>query len=648
MGSQKPVSDRVSLHVRNIGGIDDSDVEFGRGVTALTGRNATNRTSLLQAIMAALGSERVSLKRDADEGHVEMQVGDETYTRTLRRRNGTVVSDGDPYLDDPEVGDLFAFLLEMNEARQAVARGDDLHEIIMRPVDTEAIKAEIDRLQAEKRELDSELEELDSLERRLPSLEERRTGIESDLREKEEQLEQKTAEIEDYDADVAESRASQSEMEERLEELRDARGELEDVRFDVETEKDSLDALREERERIENELDELESPDEEEIADLDRRIERLRGRIGSLESLVSELQSVVSFNEEMLDGGDAELDGVLRADDEDDPVTDQLVADESTVCWTCGSEVETDQIEATVDRLRDLRQSKLSERRELNDELDELQTEKRDLEGDRERRRELERRLESIEEEIDDRESTIDRLTDRREGLREEIEDLEAEVDDLESDEYGEILDLHREANQLEFEIDRRRDELASVEEEIESVESQLDQRDQLQAQREEIQAELEELRTRIDRIEQQTVDEFNRHMEAVTAELEYENIERIWIERTEREVREGRRKVQKRSFDLHIVRRTADGTTYEDTIDHLSESEREVTGLIFALAGYLAHDVADQLPFILLDSLEAIDSDRIATLIDYMTDHTEYLIVALLPEDAAAVDEEYARVTNI
>ena len=43
--------------------------------------------------------------------------------------------------DDPELADLFAFLLESNEARQAVARGDDLRETIMRPIDTDEIES---------------------------------------------------------------------------------------------------------------------------------------------------------------------------------------------------------------------------------------------------------------------------------------------------------------------------------------------------------------------------------------------------------------------------------------------------------------------------------------------------------------------------
>ena len=95
-------------------------------------------------------------------------------------------------------------------------------------------------------------------------------------------------------------------------------------------------------------------------------------------------------------------------------------------------------------------------------------------------------------------------------------------------------------------------------------------------------------------------------------------------------------------------MRTTDNGAAYEDTIDHLSGSEREVTGLIFALAGYLVHDLHETVPFILLDSLEAIDSDRIAALVEYFADYADFLVVALLPEDARALDDDFTRVTTI
>ncbi|SEP31133.1 AAA domain-containing protein [Halogranum amylolyticum] len=647
MESRQFSAERAELQVRNIGGIDETAVTLEHGVTALTGRNATNRTSLLQAIMAALGSDNVSIKRDADEAHVELQFGDETYSRTLRRRNGSIVSDGTPFLEDPELGDLFAFLLEMNEARQAVARGDDLHELVMRPVDTDAIQAEISELQSTKRDIDAELDDLDGLKRRLPGLEEKRTKLQSQIDDQRAELEEKREALEEFDADVEESREEQSELDAKLQELRETESALEDVRFDMDTERDSLEALRADRDEVSEERSELPTAPDDEIQELDKQIQRLRGQSETIDSVVSELQSLIQFNEEMLEGGRNEFQSALQPES-NGSVTDQLVETDTTVCWTCGSEVETGQIEDTLDRLRELRSSKLSTRNELTSEIDDLQSKKRSLEGTQKKKQRLDRRLDEIEDEIRRREHTVEDLETREDELIDELAELETEVDELETEEYSEVLDRHKEANQLEFEVQRLEKELSSVEDEIRSVEDRLAERDELETRREEIQEELEELRTRIERIEQQMVDEFNEHMDAVLGELAYENIDRIWIERTEREVREGRRKVTKSHFDLHIIRSAADGRTYEDTVDHLSESEREVTGLIFALAGYLAHDVYETLPFILLDSLEAIDSERIAKLIDYMTDYADYLVVALLPEDAAAVDDRYARVTDI
>jgi hypothetical protein len=153
------------------------------------------------------------------------------------------------------------------------------------------------------------------------------------------------------------------------------------------------------------------------------------------------------------------------------------------------------------------------------------------------------------------------------------------------------------------------------------SVEARLTERDQIDVKRGELQGELTDLRGRIERIEEQAIEAFNAHMETVLELLDYANIARIWLERRETQVREDRRTVTKTVFELHVIRSTDSGTTYEDTIDHLSESEREVTRLVFALAGYLAHDLYESMPVVLLDSLETIDSDRIAALVDYFCD---------------------------
>ena len=645
----------VQIHAENIGGINQTDIAVSPGVIALTGRNATNRTSLLQAVMAALGSERVSLKGDADEGHVELTIGDATYTRTLTRQNGTVTASGEPYLDDPTVADLFAFLLESNEARRAVTQGEDLRDLIMRPIDADAIRDEIDHLEVERRQLDDQLDDLNELKRNLPDLEAERERLGSQIDDKRDELEAKEAELDVADRDVEETREDKAELKNTLDDLQETRSELDDIRYDIDTQEESLAALRDERADLKDEQEDLPDAPAGDRADLDSQIEQLRTRETELETELSELQSITQFNENMLENKDiGRLDGPVDNAQtncgvvSDGSVTDQLLANETVTCWTCGTEIDAEQVETTLDRLQSLREEALTDVSDVRDELDDLIAERSTLEDQRHEREHIDRRLTQIDDELDDRKAMLEDLKNDREALTDEIERLETEVDQLENDEYTQLLDLHKQANQLEFELDRLESDRDDIDNEITTIEDRLEQRNDLEDQRDKIQTELEDLRTRIERIEAEAIENFNEHIETVLDLLDYENIERIWLERTETQVREGRRKVDKSIFDLHVVRTTQSGTAYKDTIEHLSESEREVTGLVFALAGYLVHDLYESVPVILLDSLESVDADRIATLVDYFEDYADYLVVALLPEDAATLDKDYQQVNDI
>lgn len=643
------IESTAKLEVQKVGGIDETSVVFEPGVTILAGRNATNRTSLLQAVMAAVGSSNVSIKADSDEAHVELTLDGATYTHTLESHNGTISTSGDPYLEDPTHADLFSFLLESNDARRAVVTNGDLREIIMRPVDTDEIQAEIDRLVEERQKTDEKLDELDDLKSRLPSLEEKRNRLQDQIEDKRRELRELEAKIEAADADVEQSREQQAQLDETLEELRETRSALEDVRYELETEQDSLESLRAERREIEHDYEELSETPAGDIEELESRIERLRGNKQELESDLSELQSVIRFNRDRLEDGTEEfMTAVTDQDDDNGAVTDELLAEKTVTCWTCGTEVEADQIEATIENLQAVSQRTVTEINEIETELEEVKSEQRELRNQQRQREQLDRRQRELNDEIESTEGRIEALTERREELRKEIEALEAEVEDSGDGAYEEILRLHKEANQIEYDLGTLEQDLERVEENIATVEDRLDEESELEARREDISDEIERLRTKIERTEQQAIEEFNEHMHTILDILEYDNIARIWLERIETEVRDGRQKETKSAFNLHVVRQTDSGATYEDTVGNLSESEREVTGLIFALAGYLAHDVHETVPFMLLDSLEAIDSARIAKLVSYLEEYAQYLIVALLLEDAQTLSDQYARITGI
>ncbi|ELY40912.1 archaea-specific SMC-related protein [Halalkalicoccus jeotgali] len=669
----------AAVDVEHIGGINSTSVEFTPGVTVLAGRNATNRTSFLQALMAALGSDRASLKGDADQGRVSLALDDETYTRELTRTDTGVAFAGDPYLEEAQLADLFAFLLESNPARRAVVRNEDLRELILRPVDVEEIEARISQLQAEKRGIDTQLSELSDASRERDSLEEEHARVTNQLETTEAELEEARNSLETAQQSTSDSESTGSDQ---LDSLRNAQSQLEDVTYDLETEQESVASLEAEQSELEAEQSELEAEleelsviDEDEVDDLASQIEQIRGRKRELDEIISQLQTVIQFNEQITEEGVTDLlggeepsgteadGGVIQFNEQiteegvtdllggEEPsgteadggaITDQLLADQSddVTCWTCGSQVGTEQIESTVSRLQDLRQEKVERRNELTRELEELTAQRKEYTSTRDERAELERALETAVAELTDRTDRISELEARREELVEKIEDLESAVEADEDDE--DLLAAQKEVTQLELKRDRLERKQNALAEDIENLEEQLAERDQLEARREEINAELEELRTRIERIEREAIEAFNKHMETVVDLLDYGNLARIWLEYRNPKTSGNA------TFELHVTRQTDDDTTYEDSVGHLSESEREVTGLVLALAGYLVHNVHEEMPFILLDSLEAIDSERIAQLVEYLKEYASYIVVALLSEDANALDDDYQRVAEI
>lgn len=651
MSTQREVTETADFTVENIGGIDYTEIEIPPGVSVLTGPNATNRTSFLQSIMAAMGSTQATLKGDAEEGYVQLNIGQEKYKSGLTQAGDTVYISGDTYLDDASIADLFAFLLESNEARQAVASGGDLREIIMRPVDVDELKHKIKQLETEKGDINDKIASIESKKKELPKLEQRRNAIRDQIKKKEEKLTTKESEIEQSNRNIEQSREIQEELEEKLSELSAVRSKIESTRRNIQSQQESISSLEQERAELESEMDSLPEAPMGEHQQFEDDIRRLRNKRQNLNAEISDLQSLIQYNDERLEKGDHEILSEFESTadtDSDKAVVDTLLENGMVTCWTCGSKVERAKIDETVSSLKNLRLEKMERLDEVKSQLDDLKSQQQKAKQKQQRRKDIGQKLTNIDDELEERKGQVESLKQERETLIEKVETLESEVNSLESADFEEILSLHQEANQLEFEIESLEEELEEINEEIKTLEGEIDRADELREQRQELVAELRDKRTKIDQIEQEAVDEFNEHMDAVLDILDYDNLDRVWIERVAETVRDGRKKAEQSVFDLHVVRTTESGTAYEDTIGHLSESEREVTGLVFALAGYLVHELHETVPFMLLDSLEAIDSERISRLVDYFSDYQDYLVVALLPEDAESLDGEYTRITDI
>jgi len=643
----------VDLSVRNIGGISSASGTIPPGLTTFTGENATNRTSLLRALGAALGSEQVSLKSDAEEGQVTLSIAGEEYTRKLISTPNGVGFEGDPYTDDQVLLDLFVLLFRDNECRRAAEAGRDLREIIMRPVDLEDLQTEIASLQDRRDELQQDLEHRRDLKQELPKLEEQRTQLTEDIEELSDKIAEKDAKLAEFEKSGEAIQEVRDELEERMGDLQDVRDERERLDTQIENTEEKLEAARGRREEIAEELEGMEVVDKQEFEMLEEEITRLRSQRSSLSSLLNQLDNVIQFNEEHLQGDSSllaelsEIEGVDNGseDEKADPTQELLADSEGIRCWTCGSLTTRNSVNETLDRLQQIRKQKYSEVEELKQNISELQDERRELEQQQERQEELSTSLEEIESKIDSHQSQLEELESLRDEAETRVDELEASVEELRDQQRSEYVDTRTDLSELERKQERKKTEKEQIVEQINDHKSRTDEIPAIEAEINDIQDEIVELRDRVEQIERDSIEKFNKHMEELIDRLDYQNLSRVWLERLVPEEKAG--DVSESVFELHIIREDEEGVAYEDDFANLSESEREVVGIVLAFAGYLAHDVHEEIPFLVLDSLEAIDSRRIANMLEYMSRAPDYFVVALLEEDAEYVESTEVEITS-
>jgi DNA repair exonuclease SbcCD ATPase subunit len=162
------------------------------------------------------------------------------------------------------------------------------------------------------------------------------------------------------------------------------------------------------------------------------------------------------------------------------------------MCWTCGSEVDTNQIEDTLDQLRELRSAKLDERNEIRAKIS-YATDRQSAIRERKNEREcVDRRSQEIETGLTSARKQVTELEEQIADQEETVAELEAAAEDIDVDSRNETLELHHESNGIE----RWESDLAQFDDEIEDRESAINEQDDLAAERDEVSDRLTYLRT--------------------------------------------------------------------------------------------------------------------------------------------------------
>ncbi|MFB6120812.1 MAG: archaea-specific SMC-related protein [Halobacteriaceae archaeon] len=574
------------IDIENVAGIRSGRATLQPGLNVVQASNWQGKSSFLAGIETAMGTA-TALTDGAERGAVTVDGDGMAVSVTLEREHGRVVRTGDPYLVDEQdraYADLFAFLSEDNPVRSAVRRGDNLEDVLTRPLDFENIDEQIAAYRREREQVESELREAERARDRLPALQERVTGLESDLddlRETRAALDDETDEHEELTA----VRDSLSDARAQRDQLRSRIGRLES---NVESAEDELAAKREA-------LADVEVPETE---DYEEQIEEARTELDRVERQIDVLTDVYNANSRVLD------------EDLLDLLTDveRGLMEDTLTCWVCGETADRDAFESRLAAIDDATQ-------DLRAEAGDLRSQIESLEADREARETAQRREAALEEEISDLKQRRDEYTaelersrDRLAELEDEIAALEDEMASLEAD----VDETESEITEVESEIKYTESELEDARADLEAAEETAAEVDALEERRESLAEQITELRTRKDRLKQDAREAFDDAMAEVLPVFEpgFEHA-RLTSQ-----------------FDLVVVR---DGR--EVSIDVLSEGEVELLGFVAALAGHEAFDVRERVPVILLDELGGLATEHLHHLVDYFRDRSPYVVTTAYPE---------------
>lgn len=467
----------------------------------------------------------------------------------------------------------------------------------------------------------------------------------------------KEAEIEELDAEIGAKREQISHLdidreaadtaEEQLDMLEAAQEECRDIEAAIDHKERTLDDLeqqladrRDELAGVEKRLEAASLPDETTIQSLEDRRQRVQRVALLLDNLAEVGRAIVDSDHDV----DLPTDRQVTTDATVD-VTAVFASDSAAItCPLCSN---TAQREAILERVGSL-ESTATEYYDLADEiaeqLVELRSDREHLQTLREEQQNLENDVQRLEYRIEETERRIAELEDTHEDKQTEVDDLRERVEDVKERRSRELEMLYDEIAELQGDRADAETLLERIDAKIAEHESVIANETDLRDERTDLEAAIEERRERVARLERRVQDAAGDHMEELVERLDYAGLEGIRIDRDPVDD-----PAAFSNFRLVVERRQQSGALVEeDDIGTLSESERSLVGLVVSLAGYVAHEVADEVPFLLLDSIEEFDTDRIDHLLAYVRGavDVQYVVTALLAEDAEKISAADAEIT--
>lgn len=585
--------------IENIGGIQSGEAQLEPGLNVVQGSNFEGKSSFMASIRTVMGTTGMyeavhPLTEGKDEGKVTLDTGVNTHSVTLKRESANMVSlIGEPYLTnerDRVCAELFAFMGEENPVRAAVRNQEDLTDYLQAPLDIEDIDAQIRDLKNERMDVKQDLKSAERSVEKVSSLEDEIESLEEEL----ETLQDKRDELA---AEVVDTPASDSVSDE----LGEKQGRLGTIENSIDREQSKLERKQATLDEKRGELEQLSIPEGPEVeADLDEK----RERVNSISLKIDLLEDLYRANQQVIDENEIELVTAVERSIEEDTID----------CWVCGNETTADTMEERLQSYRTQIKELRDERSSIQADVDAIEKERRKVEKQQRKKDRLEETVGDLTADIANLEAELDQSRKQRADLAEEVAELREEALEEEEDLNEELTNVKASISTTEATLDDTRGRLEQHREEAALVED-------LEAESEELDQRIEEVRTRKREKQRQLKSEFSNALEDVidTFAPGFDGGHLVLKTDSNDNVTE---------LELNIAR---DGNS--TTVDNLSEGERELIGIVTAIAGYRTFNVADRVPLILIDGVGQLTSGNLRNLVNYLSDSSEFLVTTAYPE---------------
>jgi DNA repair exonuclease SbcCD ATPase subunit len=619
------IEGNIEINIKNIGGLSHFNKTIGPGLNVIEEPNAFGKTSFLRAISLLVTTSgnhselNHILKLDEEEGSISIESIHDTLLKKIIKSDKAMIVEGEDLFNEKDSNLIKKFAIggSDNEILTAVRDGKNLKELLTDEINTDQMRDRLKRSENAIEELEQVIEALENDDSKLPGKIVKKEKNEKKIIE----LKEKKTKLGEDIKKLAHTANKNDKITKKFKELSqehlDIKKTIAETESLLKNNQKEIERLREKKANLLKEQPEDSKPTLSK-SEIKKKLDELQESINPLESNYSALSLFIDGTRKML----SHLTPAESSSDILSSLSDTKITDSSEILCPCCSKKTTvkeldQQIESYINKANEIKKqidSTKDEIKKLTKEEKNILQKEADLSENKTRLIECKNEIAILEDAIIERENLIKTKKEEFVEIKNEMDAISKKIDTRHQDLTNQQEDINNQIGQLENENKKLEKTIATL----------MDQKELLPIKKEELKKAnqlRDEHQKAITHAETRLVNQFNDAIKKVYASLKLDvNFHEIRL--TE-------------NYNIVVSRKSNDSDKpikdYQP-IKTLSKSELEIIGLIVMLSGYVINELKTKFPYIVLDELTFLDSERLSKLMSYILPYTDSVILTKLP----------------